>query len=58
VRYEEKGLDGKDTIEQIDGIVAMGNGKSMAMLTADGEARIVPASAVRISAFQPSATSK
>lgn len=58
VRYEEKGPDGKETIEQLDGIVAMGNGKSMAMLTPDGEARIVPANVIRLSTFQPSTTSK
>lgn len=36
VRYEEKGLHGKETVEQFEGMVAMGNSKIMAMLAHDG----------------------
>lgn len=58
VRYEEKGLDGKERVEQLDGVVVMGNAKVMAVLAADGEVRLIPADVVRFSAYPPLAASK
>ncbi|MDR7298242.1 hypothetical protein J2X16_003605 [Pelomonas aquatica] len=52
IRYEEKGLDGKEHVEQIDGLVVIGNTKLMAILTLDGETRLVPAGFIRLSSRQ------
>jgi hypothetical protein len=58
VRYEEKGLDGKEHVEQLDGVVVMGNGKLMAVLASDGEVRLIPAAVVRLSAQPPALLAK
>jgi hypothetical protein len=58
VRYEEKGLDGKDRVEQLDGVVVMGNAKSLVVLAADGEVRQIPANVIRLSAHPPAPSSR